>query len=230
MLIWSLGVSAEQRVQVGYVNFPPFEYSDHGRPRGPLIETLQEVAKEAGLRLEFRLLKRQQLYRFLRDGSIDLWPGLTDVPELADHIYQSRHILMHLRLSAYAIAPTPTVQSLSELQGRRLIFITGYSYGGLGQMLGGPASQNTILFSSSHEAALQMLAKGSADYLIDYDRPVQRAQRLAPVKGLQASLISQRDAAFIVSRQIPHAWDLMEKLDQAYASLLQKGVIKPENQ
>lgn len=230
MLMWSLGVSAEQRVQVGYLNFPPFEYSDHGRPRGPLIEALQQVAGEAGLRLEFRLLKPQQLYRYLRDGTVDLWPGLTDVPELADHIYQSRHILMHLRLSAYAVSPTPPVQSLSELQGRRLIFINDYHYGGLGQILGGPASQNTILFASSHEAALQMLAKGSADYLIDYARPVERAQRLTPVKNLQASLLSQQDAAFIVSRQIPHAWDLMEKLDQAYTRLLQKGVIKPENQ
>lgn len=222
--------AAEQRLQVGYLNFPPYEYSDHGRPRGPLIDILRKVADEAGLRLEFRLLKPQQLYRYLRDGTVDVWPGLTGVPDLENHIYQSRHTLMHLRLSAYAVAPTAPVDSLDDLSGRRLIYIEGYTYGGLGRMLRQRARHNTIILASTQQAALQMLAKGQADYLIDYQRPVEMALRSMTITGLRASPLSERNAAFIVSRKIPHAWDLMEKLDRAYSALLQKGVIKPENQ
>lgn len=230
LLLLPIAGKAQQRLQVGYLNFPPYEYSDHGRPRGPLIDILSKVADEAGFRLEFRLLKPQQLYRYLRDGSVDVWPGLTGVPDLQSYIYESRHTLMHLRLSAYAIAPTAPVTSLDELSGSRLIFIEGYTYSGLGRMLRQRARHNTVIPASTQQAALQMLAKGQADYLIDYQRPVETALRSMTITGLRASPLSERSAAFIVSRKIPHAWDLMEKLDRTYAELLQKGVIKPENQ
>lgn len=73
LLIFSFASLAVETIKVGLFNVPPFSYTDEsGNLRGVTYLFLEKLAKESGLKFEYKLMPYQRVVSYLSDGAIDL--------------------------------------------------------------------------------------------------------------------------------------------------------------
>ncbi|WP_166267272.1 substrate-binding periplasmic protein [Marinobacter caseinilyticus] len=212
-------------LRTGFVEFPPFKYADdNGNASGPWVEMTERVAAEAGYRIEWVHLPIARVYLYLARGDIDLWPGVSGIPELAGQVVESESTPMRIRLYAYHKPGMAPIASPAGLAGKRLILINGFSY--LGALNGLDLEAETIALAPTHEAALSMLQLDRGDYLIDYDEPVEAVKPHFPDVMLKRCQIHEVRGAFVAPRQVPESVARIKAFDRAYARLLQQGQLQ----
>lgn len=141
-------------------------------------------------------------------------------PELAADTLQARRVLGHVSLNLYYPAHQPAPRVPQDLAGRRLILISGYSYWKpVTDFIQDPNLHLRLYRTGTHHAALRMLELGRGDYLLDYQAPVEAASRQA----LASQELYRLPLRMIVSRHIPGAEALRDRLDQAYDQLRSDG-------
>lgn len=217
-----VAASEKPLLRIGYVEFPPYEYqNDAGDAAGTFVDLTREVVKEAGYRAEFVYLPISRIYLFLQQGRIDVWPGLTGIPMLENKVIASASHPIRVELAAWYSGKTPPLVHFDGLRGKRLILISGYTYGGLTQYL---KEQNDVelTYTTNHGSALDMLERGRGDYLLDYLEPVRATLGHDSLKGLQHSFVRERIAAWIFSSERPDAMRYRDEFDAAYQRLQEK--------
>ncbi|WP_338052459.1 substrate-binding periplasmic protein [Stutzerimonas marianensis] len=219
-------VEPKRSLTVGYYDFPPAIYSDTaGQARGPLVDLTRAVIERAGYAASFRALPSARLYAGLRDGSIDVWPGAPGKPELAADTLEGEATLTHISLNLYHRADTPPPTLPQGLAGRGVIVINGYNYWpGVNRLLHDPALNIRLHRTSSHTSALQMLTHRRADFLLDYQVPVNQAQQQLRMAPLPYQRLHHVPIRFIASRRVPDTEAVLQALDRAYAELVAAGV------
>lgn len=210
---------------VGYVDVPPLAYEGtDGRAEGVFIDLTRRVAEEAGYDLRFRYLPVSRTYYYLRNGGIDIWPGVTDVPALEGEVLESFVSPLPFQLSAWGMAKMPPVTHFDDLKGRTLILITGYTYGGLAERLANDPDIS-ITEAPNHQAAIAMLNRGRGDYLLDYQDPVKAVLEEFPVRGVHEYPMRVRNAAWVFSLANPRSAQLRDEFDDAYLRLAERGEV-----
>jgi polar amino acid transport system substrate-binding protein len=210
---------------VGYYDFPPAIYSDAlGQPQGPVVDLTRRVFAHAGYRARFRALPSARLYAALKDGTIDLWPGAPGKPELAADTIEGRETLAQISLNLYHRPDTASPQIPKDLAGRGVIIIGGYNYWpAVNQMLQDPQLDIRLHRTSSHTSALEMLQYRRADYLLDYQIPVNQALQHLGMQALPHVNIHHVPIRFIVSRRLTDSQSVIDALDRAYAGMAAAG-------
>ncbi|HWV08971.1 MAG TPA: bifunctional lytic transglycosylase/amino acid ABC transporter substrate-binding protein, partial [Pseudomonas sp.] len=75
----------------------------------------------------------------------------------------------------------------------------------------------------THTAALEMLQRRRADFLLDYQAPVEQARRRLGMSELPFVQLQRMPLKFILSRHAPGAEALRDALDRAYEELQAEG-------
>ncbi|EQL39075.1 hypothetical protein M770_24610 [Pseudomonas aeruginosa VRFPA03] len=187
-------------MNVGYYEFPPYIYTARdGHAAGSGARLVRLLLERAGYRPAFRALPSARLS--------------------ADTL-QARRVLGHVSLNLYYPAHQPAPRVPQDLAGRRLILISGYSYWKpVTDFIQDPNLHLRLYRTGTHHAALRMLELGRGDYLLDYQAPVEAASRQA----LASQELYRLPLRMIVSRHIPGAEALRDRLDQAYDQLRSDG-------
>ncbi|HBP5037068.1 TPA: amino acid ABC transporter substrate-binding protein [Pseudomonas aeruginosa] len=211
---------ARPSLNVGYYEFPPYIYTARdGHAAGSGARLVRLLLERAGYRPAFRALPSARLYLGLQDGSVALWAGAAK-PELAADTFQARRVLGHVSLNLYYPAHQPAPRVPQDLAGRRLILISGYSYWKpVTDFIQDPNLHLRLYRTGTHHSALRMLELGRGDYLLDYQAPVEAASRQA----LASQELYRLPLRMMVSRHIPGAEALRDRLDQAYDQLRSDG-------
>lgn len=232
LLLWfclpAKGLASEDRVlRIGYVEFPPLEYQDgNRRAAGSFIELTRKVAAEAGYQVEFVYLPISRTYFYLKNGVIDLWPGLTEVPELQGYVLESAVTPIPVKLSAWSLRDTPPVTRFETFNEQILILISGYTYGGLVDYL--EQSDNIrVSYAPNHLAALYMLERNRGHYLLDYQFPIREVMADYDIEGLREHPLRTRYTAWLFSRQSPGAERIRRRFDDAYRRLAERNEVPP---
>lgn len=224
----SASADNDRRLRVAYVEFPPIEYQDeNGQPAGEFIELTRKVAAEAGYELEFIYLPISRAYLYLENGQVDLWPGLTAIPELSDDVVESYVSPTAIQLSAWYLEDTVPVTRFESFNERILILIAGYTYGGLSDYLTRMPGVR-ITEAPNHQAAVDMLRRKRGHYLLDYQEPIR--ELLASDVGQKPVLEKEvriRNAAWLFSLSKHHAITLRDEFDDAYLRLAKRGEVPP---
>lgn len=86
----SFNASPPQRVyRMGFQHSPPRQFvSQAGEPYGPVIDTIREAARRAGIALTWTIVPGGP-DRALASGKVDLWPIVADLPERRKLFYIS---------------------------------------------------------------------------------------------------------------------------------------------
>lgn len=216
---------ARRTLTVGYVEFPPLEFqTEDGRADGTFVTLTRQVAAEAGYDVEFVYLPISRAYFYLKNGVIDLWPGLTQIPELAGHVLESEVSPIPVTLSAWYTEDVPPVSRFESFNDHILILIAGYTYGGLLTEL--ENSRNIrVTYAPNHLAALQMLERKRGHYLLDYEFPVREVMAEHKISGLQETEVRTRFTSWLFSRQSPRHPQLRSEFDAAYRRLAARGEV-----
>lgn len=211
-----------------YVEFPPLEYMDeNGQPAGIFVDLTRQVADEAGYDLEFVYLPISRTYFYLRNGMVDLWLGLTDIPALNGYVLESDVSPIATKLSVWSLEETPAITRFENFNDRILILISGYTYGGLLYHLEDSPSIR-VTYAPNHLAALKMLERNRGHYLLDYQFPVRETLHEEPVENIREQPVRTRFTAWLFSRQTTNHQVLRDRFDQAYRRLAEQGKVPTE--
>lgn len=214
-------------VRVAYVEFPPITYrTAEGEPAGEFVEITRKVAAEAGYELEFLYLPVARAYLYLRDGTVDLWLGLSATPVLKEAVLESWISPIPVELSAWYRQDTEPLEHMDQLHGSMVILIGGYTYGGLRDWLEDQPDIR-ITEAPNHRSAVDMLKRKRGDYLLDYRQPVREILTHPSDAIIRESEVRSRNSAWIFSLASSRAAILREAFDDAYLRLAERGEVPP---
>ena len=219
--------TAGKPLRIAYVDFPPITYQKaDGSPAGTFIEITRKVAVEAGYQPQFLYLPISRVYLYLRNGQIDVWPGSTNVPVLNGEVLETWVSPLATQLSAWYLEGTGPLLHFDQLQGKTVITIAGYTYGGLLYWLEDDASID-VTEAPNYRAALEMLKLGRGHYLLGHRDPVLDTLSMPEDAKIRESEIRLRNLAWLFSLANPRAAILREEFDDAYIRLAEKGEVPP---
>lgn len=211
-------------VKVGCVEFPPLTYTDaNSRPAGKAIDLVTAILTRAGLAFEIKCYPGARLMASLRDGSAHV-AMLIRHPDIVDSVLYGRLPMAYLELDAYRLATTSPLGSIENSQGKSVILLRGYGYGGWSDFFKDPANGLTLSYADSRAAAIRMLASGHGDYLIDYADPAALALAQAAVPWLRTETLARLETYFLVSRNAPDAERLLRRIEDIFATMGAKPV------
>lgn len=202
----------------GYIDFPPLSYTDaSGQAAGEGIELTNRIVREAGFEVTWQEYPLGRIYHSFRHNLIDLWPGSSGVPPIQPYTLETPNAPgMEISLYAYHLETTPAIDTMEQIQDKRLILIRGYTY--LNKLDHLRQSNKDIVVAPNHRSALRLLSLGRGDYLLDFGRPLEEAAKTVHVEGLQRSLLDTWRLALVVSRNLEDAAEVVERLDQSFLS------------
>ncbi|MGP9832159.1 substrate-binding periplasmic protein [Marinobacter sp. NSM] len=221
------GPYSKKVVRVAYVEFPPITYRNaEGEPAGEFVEITKKVAAEAGYELEFFYLPVARTYLYLKDGTVDLWLGLSATPVLKDAVLESWISPIPVELSAWYRQDTEPLEHMDQLHGSMVILIGGYTYGGLRYWLEDQPDIR-ITEAPNHRSAVDMLKRKRGDYLLDYRQPVREILTHPSDAIIRESEVRSRNSAWMFSLASSRAAILREAFDDAYLRLAERGEVPP---
>lgn len=219
--------SVNKTLRIAYVEFPPITYqASDGRPAGSFIELTRKIAVEAGYEPEFLFLPISRVYLYLRNGRIDVWPGSANVPALNGEVLETWVTPLATQLSAWYLEGTEPLTHFDQLQGKTVITIGGYTYGGLLYWLEAEGSID-VTQAPNYRAALEMLKLGRGHYLFGHRDPVVETLTMPKDDKIRESAIRLRNLTWLFSLANPRAAILREEFDDAYIRLAEKGEVPP---
>lgn len=215
------------KLRIGYIEFPPFTYTDdNGRPAGILIDMASKVYPEAGYGYEAASYPVRRLASYIGSGDLDIWMGLKTLPEFEGKAFIGKTVVAELVLRAYFKGKKQPIITREDMNGKSIIVMRGYSYGGWITYIEDPKNHINYIKANKHDAAFNMLLAGRADYLLDYREPSEMALQKISIPDLSFNLISALPCYFVVSRKTPHGQDVIDRLEKAHEKLKKQGTIE----
>lgn len=220
-----------QTLRMGYIEFSPVFYTDtDGVAQGLLVDLARQVVTAAGYKLELESLPVKRMASSLIKGDIDLWSGLKTLEGFEEHTYSGDSRLLQICLNAYTLGEDPAISEKKDLNGKMIIGLRGFSYGGWVTYLKDPANEIDFIEVDSHESGLKVLKRnnkaGNKCYLLDYEQPLNKALQTLSVDNLKNSPINCLDAYFVVSKKTPNAKTVINQLETTYQDLKKGGKVK----
>ncbi|XOZ32620.1 substrate-binding periplasmic protein [Halomonadaceae bacterium KBTZ08] len=200
-----------------YIEFPPLSYTtNQGTPAGRHLNAANRLARAAGYEIEWRGLPIDRIYLYLREGRLDLWLGSKGVPTLAEWTLEPAFSLPPVHLNAYHMRGTQPVSDITDLKGKHLILIRGYTYRERLE----PATQaetTQVDHASTHRAGLRMLKAGRGDYLLDFEAPVTQTLQEVSVPGITPSPLTQWGTTLVFSRKTRAVRAIVRDFEQTWS-------------
>ncbi|WP_298451620.1 transporter substrate-binding domain-containing protein [uncultured Marinobacter sp.] len=218
---------ARKKVRIAYTEFPPAEYrNEQGEPAGFFVDLTRKVVEEAGYEPEFIYLPVSRVYLYLKSGAVDLFPGLSGVPTLKYEVLESWVNVYPTRLNAWHLEDSEPLTHFDQLEGKTVIVIGGYTYGGLLSWLE-KSGRIRLTEAPNSRAALEMLKLKRGDYVLDYRETVSDMLTRPSDSKIRGSEVRSRYSAWLYSLANPRAAVLREDLDDAYLRLVSRGETPP---
>lgn len=205
-------------------------YTDsHGQPAGFILDIAARSLEKAGFDWTAVSLPAKRLADSLAAGSVQVWLGLTTLPNFKDSTHAGKVVIKQLILKAYTIGDNRPIRDQQDLLGKTLIILRGYSYGGWINFIKDPTNNIGYLEFDSREKAynrLEKLSKRIPDaYLLDYKYPSETVLSNLDLPNIRSNLISVLDMHFVVTRKMDGAKAILERIETAFQQLSASGAL-----
>ncbi|MCK9365228.1 MAG: EAL domain-containing protein [Syntrophales bacterium] len=216
-------------------NYPPQYSIDEktGKPEGFAIDTMDEIAKGAGLKVRYILFDEwPPIERALKEGRIDVIPNI-GVVEARKTGMDFTSPLETYNISIFVRSTTTDIQGIDDLQGRKVAVVT-YN---IGLSLIQEYGKAKPVISQSLDEALLSLLSGNTDALVYPEPPVllvvRKSQIEERIKTVGNPLIEVKRAIAVGKGKT----ELLNKLDKevnafvatpAYAKIYARWYGTPE--
>lgn len=218
-------------------NYPEIEYASpdqsiwttrtdrHGQPDNPLFRVAEQLFAKAGIPWRGRTYPAARMFKYLQDGSAQ-FSMLVKAPALQECCLLSRKPVAVAEVRAYRFADKAPIRHPDDLVGKSVITVHGYSYGGLLGFIGDERNRIQNNAALTHATAFKMLARGRADYVIDYSGPAGEVLAAEPLHGLQSETLAQQEVFLVLSRSYPDAQNVMVRLEAITGTLDVDALLK----
>ena len=226
-LVPGLVAAAEKPVvHVAFMDFAGYaERNEAGEVAGRGVGLVKALLDEAGYPFRMTLLPAARIWQGLENGTVHVWPGMLNKPDLDEHTLLSDRDLGRIGINLYHLPDTPAPSWPADLHDRSVITITNFTYTReLWAVLNDPARNLTIHKTGSHVGALQMLERGRGDYLLDYRTQVGSALAELGMEALPEVAVAEMPMRFVLSRHSGFAQQLKADLDASFDRLQAQGM------
>jgi ABC-type amino acid transport substrate-binding protein len=189
-----------------------------GLPDNPLFRVAAQLFGRAGIPWHGRTYPAARMFKYLQDGSVQ-FSMLVKAPALQECCLLSRKPITAAEVRAYHFPDKAPIGRPEDLVGKSIITVHGYSYGGLLGFIGDERNRIQNNAALTHASAFKMLARGRADYVIDYSGPAGEVLAAEPLRGLQSELLARQDVFLVLSRSYPDAQNVMVRLENIAETL-----------
>ncbi len=181
----------QQSLEVIYVEMPPLTYlNSAGAADGLLIRKTSALLQELNHPHHFRRVSLEELATMSADADLGLVHLIGAFPVPKKSVSFGSRPLSYLRLHAY-FSDAKSIKARSDLRGKEVILLKGFSYGYLRDYLNIPENRVRILFADSHQHALSLLREKAGRYLLNYERPFGAAVGQSAVQSLKHYSLSE---------------------------------------
>ena len=195
-----------------------------GQPENPLLAVAAELFARANIRWYARVYPAARMFKRLQDGSSQ-FSMLVNAPTLKECCLLSRKSITNADIRVFHFAGKAPIRTKEDLAGKRIITVHGYSYGGLQPFLRDEHQGIVNNVALTHASAFKMLARGRADYLIDYAGPAGEVLAEEPLADLDSELLLRQEVFLVLSRAYPDARHVMDSLDRIVQTLDVDGLV-----
>lgn len=226
VLLLPAGVWARPVLKLGYIEFPPYYFTnERGQAEGHLIELSRLLADAAGYDLDVRALPTRRAAKMLAAGEIDFWLGLATITEQTEQVLTSQVVVDKIQLQMYSLSPLPDVVDKEYVAGRKVVMLRGYRYGGWADFIQAPESNTDFYLANNHRQAVKMLVGRGYDFLLDYRLPINRTLKKIDAPPLFVTDIFSLNVHILVSAHHPQAHGLLKQFESAYLSLGERNPV-----
>ncbi len=225
LALFAWDAHSSKTLRVGYVEFPPFNYTDeNGVAQGAMADLARDIIANAGYDISFRAYPAKRLAKNIVSGKIDFWIGLSTLENLTEHTEISSMPVNSAVLRAYSTKVMPPVKTKKDLNGKHILILHGYSYGGWFDYIKDPNNNITYESAIKHDQALRMLSSHRVDYLLDYQLPIDLALENMDLPELYYHDVLTLQGRIVISKKLPNAKEVLLELENSYKQLQLKSV------
>jgi len=216
--------SSARPLIVGYVDFQPLYSTVNNKPQGMLSDITHKVFNDLDLNFKEQSMPTKRLFSSLKKGRVQIWCGIK-VDSLQTNVWSGNEVLHHLSLNLYSLSKSGDIAKKSDLKGKTIILLLGYSYGGWGQYIRNKKNEINFIDVKSHDDALRLIKTGRYQYLLNYRAPMNIALKKSPSSELKQQNISHLPIVFNVTKNMASSKLLLSRLDNSLAKLIKAGEI-----
>lgn len=213
-------------LEVGMLDFPPYYVLGKNEEvkGGLFVDMLAKILDRAGLEYSFVGYPPKRLYSNVSKGITHIWMGTLGVEEYEGKTLVSPKKMADINLHIFSMDKTmPLPKNIEELKGKSVITIFGYNYGGVIKFLEDPANKIVPEPAKTHEAAFMMLKMDRAGFVLDYIEPAGEALSKLNLPELRHAPIKVLPIYIHVSKALPDAQQIMDKIMKAHDDLKKEG-------
>ncbi len=200
------------------------KHDANGEPSNPLLRVAEFLTQQSNTPMTSATYPAARLFQRLHSGSVT-FTLLVNAPQLEACCITSRKPIYSTTIRVYRWQSEAAVTSPSDLIGKRIITLRGYSYGQLKHVLEDPVNRIIRYATDTHRSAFSMLAVKRAHYLLDYAGPAEEILQAQPIPGVTYDTLTTVPIYIVLNKNVPNAEDLMQHLETIAESVDIAGII-----
>ncbi|MCW8915559.1 MAG: amino acid ABC transporter [Magnetovibrio sp.] len=191
-----------------------------GKLKNPLVKLAKPLFEKAEIPWSAQDYPAKRMFERLRQGTSKFSMLVNAKSALAGCCLLSKQRVAVVEIRMYRRPGSPAVLTKSDLNGKNVITIRGYSYAGWRNYINEPSHNIVNNVAGDHMAAFSMLEAGRADYVLDYAGP---AEEVLAAKSMEEDVtfdsVSQTDVFLVLNKKYPNAEQVMAKLETILKTL-----------
>lgn len=201
-------------LQWGFMHFPPLIYlDDNKQAKGDLAELMAAIKSYSGIPYEPMLFPNVRAIFNLNQQKINFAIGAKALVENEKDFFISTFPVAKLQLLILWRKDSPSVTSIDNLTGKRLVLLTGYTYGGLRTKLEKIAGNYNEV--ENHSRAISALKFKRSDYALVYKTVSEYNLMTTVQKDFDHVIVKEVELYLILNGKVDNAKQIMKRLETA---------------
>ena len=211
----SVSAYAQEELEYAYPDISVWttQRDEQGKLKNPLVQLAEPLFREAEIPWHPRDYPAKRMFSNLRQG-ISKFSMLVNASSLLQGCcLVSNNPVARVEINVFYSEGSEPVASIEELHDKSVITIAGYSYAGYKKYIQDSDHGITNVSAPNHFSAFGMLARGRADYVLDYAFPAAEVLAAEPIRGIRFFTLKKADVFLILHKDYPDAVNVMQRLE-----------------
>ena len=221
-LIQIPGYAKSQKLKIGYVEFPPYTFTNkYYRPDGLIVNRIITAIERAGYTWDAESFPGKRLFRNIARGYTDIFIGIKGIPMLRTTTYTGRIPIGKIEMRIYYIGNKKPIFKKEDLKGKSVILVRGYGYtdGKLQSWTNYIKDRdNKIIYEEARGNlnAFEKLKARRAAYLLEYKLPALQTLKKIYIPNLKYNTIHSANIYIIISKKTKNARIVLKKIQREF--------------
>jgi ABC-type amino acid transport substrate-binding protein len=202
-----------QPLRWGYVEFPPYHYSENGKVVGAIAEKVDYIFKQTKIEYSAFVFPNKRVKLYIEKGEIDFTVVIDSFISDPSLFLKTEQPVYKIKLGAICLKNTHQINKLDDLKSLKLILMSGYTYG-QDRVFDAKNGFNIAISASNHESAIKALAYKRADCVLGYQSPFLVEELKYPETHFYFYLINELPAYLYLFKNTPNAISIMKEINQ----------------